>query len=97
MNRFPFFCHSHQHELIVLHGTQPYFEYKDQNQHTHQVWYDDPESLMRKYAVAAEMHLRGVGMWNVDCLDYKSTNPAVKEQTRAMWDALRRGFPLHMH
>jgi hypothetical protein len=55
-----------------------------------QVWYDDPRSLAAKYSLAAELGLRGVGVWNLDLLDYAdATGPAAQQQTRDMWAALR--------
>jgi spore germination protein YaaH len=53
-----------------------------------QVWFDDPVSLAPKYALAAALGLRGVGMWNLDALGYASSNPVVQYQTAAMWAAL---------
>lgn len=54
-----------------------------------QVWFDDPESLRKKVAVAANKQLRGVGVWHLDCLDHASQNPAVQAQTRQMWASLQ--------
>lgn len=54
-----------------------------------QIWYDDPKSLALKYQVAVEYNLRGIGFWNLDCLDYASTDPLVQQQTRAMWSAVQ--------
>lgn len=54
-----------------------------------QVWFDTPASLEQKYAIAAELGLRGVGMWNLDCLDYRCTDLACRGETEAMWAALR--------
>jgi len=62
----------------------PYFNYKIGSQ-MHQVWYDDPESLVLKYKLAKSMKLRGVGMWTADFLDYEN-NP---RETKEMWDAMR--------
>jgi di-N-acetylchitobiase len=53
------------------------------------VWYDNPKSLQKKAAVASELGLRGVGMWNLDCLDYSCVEPDCQQQTAAMWGALR--------
>ncbi|XP_015211398.2 di-N-acetylchitobiase isoform X1 [Lepisosteus oculatus] len=80
----------------------PYYNYKvlksqavrsrsnifdDQGQ-IHQVWYDDPESISQKAAYVRERGLRGIGMWNGNLLDYGS-NPVARQQTRAMWSALK--------
>ena len=53
----------------------------------HQVWYDDPLSLILKYKYAAKMNLRGVGIWNVDAVDYGNSTYA-KNQRKQMWTAL---------
>lgn len=55
-----------------------------------QVWYDDPRSLTPKFRLAAELGLRGVGVWNLDLLDYSAAGaPGARRQTRDMWDALK--------
>ena len=55
-----------------------------------QVWYDDPRSLTPKFRLAAELGLRGVGVWNLDLLDYSAAAaPGTRQQTRDMWDALK--------
>ena len=55
-----------------------------------QVWYDDPKSLEPKFRLAAELGLRGVGLWNLDLLDYSAAAaPAARRETRDMWDALK--------
>lgn len=51
---------------------------------THQIWYDDPESLVLKYNISHYFGLRGVGMWNADAVDFQ-TDP---EGAKKMWDAL---------
>ncbi|KAI9905371.1 hypothetical protein PsorP6_013607 [Peronosclerospora sorghi] len=48
-----------------------------------QIWFDDPRSLRAKYALARELGLRGVGMWNADTLDYLAAN-----DSQIMWDSL---------
>ncbi|XP_070565595.1 di-N-acetylchitobiase-like isoform X2 [Ptychodera flava] len=66
----------------------PYFNYiKSSTNQTHQMWYDDPESLKYKYSYAKLRGLRGVGPWNGDALDY-SDDPRAKKETKDMWDAL---------
>ena len=52
----------------------------------HQVRYDDPESLGLKYSAAEMLGLRGVGTWNIDCLDFSSA-PYAEEQTKKMFGA----------
>eukprot|EP00882_Tetradesmus_deserticola_P018438 GHRQ01019805.1.p1 GENE.GHRQ01019805.1~~GHRQ01019805.1.p1 ORF type:complete len:197 (+),score=76.88 GHRQ01019805.1:1-591(+) len=66
----------------------PYFNYRAQDGSIHQVWYDDPASLALKYQVAADHGLKGIGFWNLDCLDYASTDVLVQQQTRDMWAAV---------
>ena len=51
---------------------------------THQVWYDDPQSLALKYKLAVDNDLRGVGMWNADAVDL-AIDPY---GTMSMWGAL---------
>uniref|UniRef100_A0A8D0E4A2 Di-N-acetylchitobiase n=1 Tax=Salvator merianae TaxID=96440 RepID=A0A8D0E4A2_SALMN len=65
----------------------PYFEYKDSHGALHQVWFDNPRSISLKAAFVKERGLRGIGMWNANCLDY-SNGSAAREQTQAMWEAL---------
>ncbi|KAF6266769.1 glycoside hydrolase superfamily [Scenedesmus sp. NREL 46B-D3] len=61
----------------------PYFNYRAQDGATHQVWYDDPTSLALKYQVAAIHGLKGIGFWNLDCLDYSSTDALSSTQAEA--------------
>ncbi|KAF0042081.1 di-N-acetylchitobiase [Scophthalmus maximus] len=65
----------------------PYFNYKDQHGHIHQVWYDDPQSICPKADSVKSKGLRGIGMWNSNILDYSSETVA-KQQTAMMWNAL---------
>jgi hypothetical protein len=48
---------------------------------------DDPESLLIKYELANDRHLLGIGMWNVDCLDYSAN---ATQDTKNMWRAMER-------
>ena len=66
----------------------PYFNYYDAIGRTHQVWYDDPDSLSWKYTFARDYGLKGVAVWNSDLLDYSDLTRA-KYQTKAMWDSLQ--------
>ncbi|KAG8437212.1 hypothetical protein GDO86_008056 [Hymenochirus boettgeri] len=66
----------------------PFYNYKDNNGHIHQVWYDDPESISLKTAYIPGHNLRGIGMWHGDLLDY-SIDPVAQQQTEMMWKALR--------
>ena len=69
-----------------------FFNYNDHGHgHVHQVWMDDPESLLIKYDLANNFQLRGVGMWHADCLNYSANASAeVQQDTRDMWKAMRR-------
>ena len=51
---------------------------------THQIWYDDPQSLVLKYNISTYHGLRGVGMWNADAVDFQVDPQGAKK----MWDAL---------
>eukprot|EP00118_Oscarella_pearsei_P015946 m.148468 g.148468 ORF g.148468 m.148468 type:complete len:357 (+) comp38498_c1_seq15:57-1127(+) len=64
----------------------PYFNYKALDGSTHQVWYDDPESLTLKYEYGKSAGLRGLAFWTVDSLDYQSEEG--KADAKAMWDAV---------
>ncbi|XP_066481208.1 di-N-acetylchitobiase-like [Tiliqua scincoides] len=66
----------------------PYLEYSDRQEAFHQLWFDDPRSISLKAAYVKERGLRGIGMWNGNCLDY-SGDPIAQEQTKAMWEALK--------
>lgn len=60
---------------------------------TTQIWFDDPESLAPKYALATKYGLGGVGMWEATKVAY---NPnASLPDAAAMWDSLcqRNGSP----
>lgn len=66
----------------------PYFDYVDPHDGTmHQIWYDNPRSISLKAAFVKEQGLRGIGMWNGDCLNYSRDTVAL-QQTKAMWEAL---------
>jgi len=55
-------------------SSTPYFTHSDWMAGTiHQVQFDDPHSLSLKYKLAQVMGLRGVGVWNIDSLDYTDT------------------------
>ncbi|XP_004679223.1 PREDICTED: di-N-acetylchitobiase [Condylura cristata] len=66
----------------------PYYNYKDHAGHFHQVWYDNPESIFLKKAYILNHGLRGIGMWNANCLDY-SGDAEAREQTEKMWKVLK--------
>uniref|UniRef100_A0A8C6V970 Di-N-acetylchitobiase n=1 Tax=Naja naja TaxID=35670 RepID=A0A8C6V970_NAJNA len=66
----------------------PFLEYKDSNGAFHQLWFDNAKSISLKAAYAKERGLRGIGMWNANCLDY-SASIAAQQQREAMWKALK--------
>jgi len=66
----------------------PWFSYNNAGQ-SHQVWYDDPQSLSFKMDIAKSLGLRGVGTWNADALDYSSN---ARNLTQQMWDTFRKAF-----
>lgn len=63
------------------------FGFQDQDGQTHQVWYDDPQSICAKANSVMDKGLRGIGMWNGNILDY-SDDPVAAQQTMQMWNAL---------
>ncbi|XP_076451151.1 di-N-acetylchitobiase-like [Babylonia areolata] len=66
----------------------PFFNFEDPaTGQMHQVRYDDPVSLRIKYSLAMSLDLRGVGTWNIDCLDFSST-PFAQRHRQEMFDAL---------
>lgn len=52
------------------------------------MWYDNPRSISLKAEYIPQYGLRGIGMWNADCLDY-SGGAEAKQQTEEMWKALK--------
>lgn len=67
----------------------PYFNYKNKSSGImHQIQYDDPESLTTKYTYAVDQNLRGVGMWNTECVNYISRLSDDILAVKEMWDAL---------
>ena len=67
----------------------PNFNYVDSTGKTHQLWFDDPESLTPKYQMAKDMNLRGVGPYRFDQVDPVNQ----PDQFQAMFDALRVFLP----
>ncbi|CAF1192466.1 unnamed protein product, partial [Didymodactylos carnosus] len=67
-----------------------YFNYMDTDFNFHQIWMDDPESLGYKYQIANSLELRGVGMWNVDALDYSNSTEEGIQDTKNMWNAMKQ-------
>ncbi len=58
----------------------PWYAYRTTQ--THQVWYDDPESLARKYDLVFQQNLQGIGIW---ALTYDSN-------TTELWSLLEETF-----
>ncbi|GFO06692.1 Di-n-acetylchitobiase, partial [Plakobranchus ocellatus] len=54
----------------------PFFDCITKTGQPCQMQFDNPYSLSLKYKLAREMNLRGVGMWNIDLLDYSDTTEA---------------------
>ena len=67
-------------------ANSPYFSFVDDDGTVSQVRYDDPDSLRLKFGMAAELGLRGVGVWHLDALP---SGPDAADQRRkaAMWQA----------
>eukprot|EP00775_Hariotina_reticulata_P010253 gene10253-10411_t len=70
-------------------ATSPYFNYRASDGSVHQVWFDNPQSLALKYQLAADLGIKGIGFWNLDCLDYGSSDVLSRNQTNEMWQAVR--------
>lgn len=56
----------------------------------YQLWWDDASTLPAKYAIAARYGLRGVGFWNVDCLECEDA--ACRREAATMWRAVHDGL-----
>ncbi|KAL4225696.1 hypothetical protein ACF0H5_016385 [Mactra antiquata] len=70
----------------------PYFNYKNASSDTYfQIRYDDPASLTLKYMYAIDQNLRGVGIWNAECVNYTSGLPDDIKARDEMWKA----FPVY--
>lgn len=67
----------------------PFFNYVDRRGTTHQVWFDNALSLRKKYNLARQAGLRGVGSWRSDDVDYGSASAA--ECSRGLWAAMDGG------
>ncbi|KAK9837735.1 hypothetical protein WJX74_003939 [Apatococcus lobatus] len=71
----------------------PFFDFPDSSAPGgwSQVWFDDERSIRQKVALASQLGLQGVGVWNLDCLDYTSSNH--RNHTSVMWKALQDPEP----
>jgi Di-N-acetylchitobiase len=65
----------------------PYAFFHDAHEQLWILRYDDPKSIALRMDTARSMHLRGVGMWNVDLISY-----ANQTQVDSMWGALEVFF-----
>jgi len=54
----------------------------------HEIWYDDAETLARKYKLAEDFNMKGVGWWTVDAIYHDDPADDDVENIQAMWDAL---------
>ncbi|GAM21054.1 hypothetical protein SAMD00019534_042290, partial [Acytostelium subglobosum LB1] len=74
-------------ELWSAEFSSPFFNFIGDGQ-LYQVWYDNPESLSIKVAMAKKMGLRGVSVW---ALDYV-TSSSQPTPSKMMWDAMGSFF-----
>uniref|UniRef100_A0A942T3W9 Glycoside hydrolase family 18 n=2 Tax=Neobacillus citreus TaxID=2833578 RepID=A0A942T3W9_9BACI len=60
------------------HSKTPHFSYVDQEQHSHQVWFENSDSLEYKLDLVEKYNLRGIGIWRLGLEDpeYWKTIPA---------------------
>lgn len=63
--------------------SSPYITYKENNT-VYQIWYDDAISLTLKYSLTKALHVRGVGIFVLDGLDFTSNSDGARD----MWNAL---------
>ncbi|MGG1397573.1 glycosyl hydrolase family 18 protein [Bacillus salipaludis] len=49
----------------------PHFSYQDENQHRHQVWFENSSSLRVKLTLVEKYNLRGIGIWRLGLEDPK--------------------------
>ncbi|CAG5123935.1 unnamed protein product, partial [Candidula unifasciata] len=66
----------------------PYMTYTNFiNNQSYQIQFDDPKSLKIKYDLVSQLGLRGVGIWNIDSLDY-SDSAVGRNNRESMFTAL---------
>jgi spore germination protein len=46
-------------------AASPWFRYLDKNGTRHEVWFEDPRSLLAKFRLVKEYGLRGLGCWHL--------------------------------
>jgi di-N-acetylchitobiase len=78
----------------------PFFNYIGADGTVHQQWFDSPESLGLKYALASERRLKGVGFYATPMLDpfgnaTRPPNSLGAAQTAAMWASVRHNFAIN--
>ncbi|MBO0962774.1 glycoside hydrolase family 18 [Neobacillus sp. MM2021_6] len=59
----------------------PHFDYIDEAQHSHQVWFENSESLQYKLDLVEKFHLRGIGIWRLgleDPMYWKTISEKIK-------------------
>ncbi|RFU70386.1 hypothetical protein D0469_07240 [Peribacillus saganii] len=49
----------------------PHFKYVDHNHHSHQVWFENSDSLRFKLNLVKKYNLRGIGIWRLGLEDPK--------------------------
>eukprot|EP00045_Choanoeca_perplexa_P003911 m.34335 g.34335 ORF g.34335 m.34335 type:complete len:367 (+) comp12290_c0_seq1:55-1155(+) len=67
----------------------PWFNMQDEDGTIRQVWFDDVQSLTPKFALATSYNLRGVGVWNFDCLHDANAPASQQKEMDAMWQAMK--------
>ncbi|EGC31304.1 hypothetical protein DICPUDRAFT_156870 [Dictyostelium purpureum] len=66
----------------------PYFNFYDPTSgNPHQMWFDDPQSIMVKVQLGKKLRLRGVAVWNIDFL-----NNEFESQSMDMWNSIGSFF-----
>jgi hypothetical protein len=71
------------------HAQSPFFNYVDRHGTTHQVWYDNAQTLSVRYSIARQAGLRGVGSWRSDDVAYDTA--AEVRCSRGLWAAMSAG------
>ena len=56
---------------------------------THEVWFDDATTLADKVGFSTEQSLAGVAIWDLNSVQYGSSDPLVSRSTTDMWQVLR--------
>lgn len=64
------------------HASSPYFDLPapGNDRSWRRIVFDNPRSLKQKYAMAGRMGLLGVGLWNIDALDWRPTRAAAGDR-----------------